>query len=90
MMLGFSIYDSIFEQTPLGSILAPYAAEAALYYRQTADTLAQLLPRFPFPHGGEPNDPQEAELAIRLLIKAKSEETNGVTVLKKCSTSDYP
>jgi hypothetical protein len=75
--------NSIFGQTPLGSILAPYAAEAALYYRQTSDTLAQLLPRFPFPHGGEPNDPQEAELAIQLLIKAKSEETNGVTIMKK-------
>jgi hypothetical protein len=75
--------DTVFGKTPLGAELAPLAAEAALHYRETADALAELAERFPFPRGGEPNDREEAEWAIPRLIRAREAETKGVAVMQR-------
>ncbi|QGQ94217.1 hypothetical protein EHS13_04505 [Paenibacillus psychroresistens] len=75
--------ESIFSQTSLGSQLAPLALEAAAHYSVIAETLSELLLRFPFPQGGEPNNQQEAEHAIKLLNKVKTSEINGLAVMSQ-------
>jgi hypothetical protein len=75
--------NSIFGQTSLGSELALLATEAALYYNQVAEALALMQLIFPYPNGGEPNDPFEAEQAIKYLVQARGAETKGLVVMKQ-------
>lgn len=67
------------EKTEFGEL----AKEAAIYYEEVADALRHFQRLFPHPHGGEPNDPVNAEEAIRLLELAKKNETLGVAVLER-------
>lgn len=57
--------------------------EAAQYYEKVAEALQLFQQRFPHPHGGEPNDPENAKEAIRLLELAKENETLGVALLER-------
>lgn len=59
------------------------AEEAAAHFEDTAASLWILHEMFPFPRGGEPNDPGEADRAIQLLKQAKEAETKGIEVLEK-------
>jgi hypothetical protein len=59
------------------------AAEAAEHYAVVAEGFRQLRELFPFPQGGNPKDPETADHAIKLLIKAKEAETRGVEVLEQ-------
>ncbi|WP_460319628.1 hypothetical protein [Paenibacillus sp. YSY-4.3] len=59
------------------------AEEAAAHYEKAAEAFIAFRQLFPHPHGGEPNDPVNAEEAIRLLEQAKASETSGVTVLEQ-------
>jgi hypothetical protein len=67
------------EKTEFGEL----AKEAAIYYEEVTDALRHFQRLFPHPHGGEPNDPGNAEEAIRLLELAKKNETLGVAVLER-------
>ncbi len=55
------------------------AAEAKTVF----EALAKMLPSFPFPQGGTPNDPETAKQAIGLLSEAREAEEAGVAVLER-------
>lgn len=57
--------------------------KAAASARATADRLEQLCAMFPFPSGGEPNNPAQADKAIQLLLSAKESERETVAILEK-------
>ena len=59
------------------------ALEAAGHYETAAENLERMMERFPFPAGGQPNDPAVAEEAIRLLRRASAAEESGVRVLRR-------
>ncbi|CAM3594591.1 hypothetical protein [Marinicrinis lubricantis] len=59
------------------------AGDAAVHYDRVADHLAEFVTRFPFPQGGDPNDPAEAAEAVRILTDARSNEEQGVEVLER-------
>lgn len=59
------------------------AEEAAAHYEKVAEALLRFQQLFPHPHGGEPNEPANAEEAIRLLEQAKEKEMLGVAVLEQ-------
>ncbi|WP_051251374.1 hypothetical protein [Paenibacillus harenae] len=60
-----------------------WAKEAAEHYEEVAETFRVFQQLFPHPHGGEPNDPANAEEAVRLLERAKESEASGVAVLER-------
>jgi hypothetical protein len=60
-----------------------FAGEAAEHYAVVADKFAEMLALFPFPHGGNPKDPETADQAIQWLRQAKEAEEKGVAVLEK-------
>jgi hypothetical protein len=57
-------------------------SEAAEQY-QSAALFRELSSLFPFPSGGEPNDPANSERAIRLLQLAKQHEQQAVSLLER-------
>ncbi|MFC5467486.1 hypothetical protein ACFPPD_02070 [Cohnella suwonensis] len=59
------------------------AEEAAVHYDKVAEAFIEFQQLFPFPQGGEPNDPANAEEAIRLLEQAKVDEASRVAVLER-------
>ncbi|WP_284645465.1 hypothetical protein [Paenibacillus silviterrae] len=59
------------------------AGEAAVHYAKTAATLVELRQMFPFPQGGQPDDPAAADRAAQLLRTAKEAETLGIEVLER-------
>ncbi|WP_274648566.1 hypothetical protein [Paenibacillus humicola] len=59
------------------------AAEAGRHFAAAAEAFNELRRMFPFPQGGSPKDPAEADKAIHLLQTAKEAETAGVEVLEK-------
>lgn len=59
------------------------AEKAAVHYEKVAESLLEFQQLFPHPHGGEPNEPANAEAAIRLLEQAKASEASGVAVLEQ-------
>lgn len=59
------------------------AAEAATHYGKTAAALIEMREMFPFPQGGQPDDPGTAERAVELLRAAKGAEEQGVKVLER-------
>lgn len=70
-------------EKPLERDLRALADQAASHYADVASALSQMRLRFPFPHGGEPNAPGEAEVAVPLLRQAKAAEEQGVQVLEQ-------
>jgi hypothetical protein len=60
-----------------------HAGEAAQHYEVTAEALGGLKELFPFPKGGQPKDPDSADLAILLLRQAQEAETKGVEQLEQ-------
>lgn len=58
------------------------AAEAANHYEQVAEALHPLAEMFPFPHGGEPDNDDNAEKAIHQLTEAKLSEEKGIDILE--------
>lgn len=61
--------------------------EAAETYRQLAQTFAELHVLFPYPEGGNPNDPKVSPQAIALLEKAKKLEIRGAEQLENLSNA---
>jgi RNA polymerase sigma factor (sigma-70 family) len=61
------------------------AAEAAGWYENIAAALGELCGLFPFPTGGSPNDPVQAEMAIQILERVKQEEEAAISELIKLS-----
>lgn len=59
------------------------AKGAAEHYDKVAEVFVEFQQLFPHPHGGEPNDPANAEVAIRLLEQAKLDEASGVAILER-------
>lgn len=59
------------------------AMEARKHYAVVAEAFDELRGMFPFPSGGSPKDPDQADRAIRLLQTAKQAETAGVEALEK-------
>ena len=57
--------------------------EALPYFEQVAEALRIFQLHFPHPHGGEPNDPDQAAEAIKLLKTARDRETAGIAVLER-------
>ncbi|MBD2869416.1 hypothetical protein [Paenibacillus arenilitoris] len=60
-----------------------HAGEAAARYGTVAEALGRLRELFPFPEGGRPKDPAEADRAIRLLRQAREAEEEGVRQLEQ-------
>ncbi|WGU94360.1 hypothetical protein QJQ58_28375 [Paenibacillus dendritiformis] len=58
-------------------------AEAAKHYGAVAEALRGLQRLFPFPQGGEPNDPASASEAEALLKAAKAAEEQGGVALER-------
>mgnify|MGYP001362355374 CR=1 FL=1 len=63
--------------------LRSLASQAGGRYDAVADELAELTLRFPFPTGGNPNDPEQAEAAIANLTTARAAEEQGVAKLEE-------
>jgi hypothetical protein len=61
------------------------AAEAARWYENIAAALGELCSLFPFPTGGSPNDPVQAEIGIQILERVKQEEEAAISELIKLS-----
>ncbi|MFD2043545.1 hypothetical protein ACFSTA_04060 [Ornithinibacillus salinisoli] len=59
------------------------AAEASKHYSVVADSLVELRLMFPFPQGGNPQDPEVADRAIRLLRRAQEAESQGIKILER-------
>ena len=59
------------------------AAEAAAHYQRVADSLVLLREMFPFPQGGDPADPANADRAAELLRAAHEAESQGIAVLEQ-------
>jgi hypothetical protein len=62
------------------------AEEAAFHYEKVADVFRVFQHLFPHPHGGDPNDVENANEAIRLLENAKENEAIGVVLLERMYT----
>ncbi|MCR2805763.1 RNA polymerase sigma factor [Paenibacillus soyae] len=62
---------------------AALALEAAGHYETAAENLERMTERFPFPAGGQPDDPAVAEEAIHLLKRASAAEESGVRALRR-------
>jgi hypothetical protein len=60
-----------------------FASEAATHYSKTAAALVEMRELFPFPHGGQPDDPVVADRAVQLLREAKEVEVLGVEVMER-------
>ncbi|WP_042160904.1 hypothetical protein [Paenibacillus gorillae] len=58
------------------------AKEAAIHYDKVADALAEYSLLFPFPKGGDPNSPDQAEKGIQYLSEARAAEAKGVACLE--------
>ncbi|WP_253298018.1 RNA polymerase sigma factor [Paenibacillus sp. MSJ-34] len=56
--------------------------EAAALYREMSVPLDELQRMFPFPEGGRPNDPAQAERAAHLLQSVESLERQAVALLR--------
>lgn len=69
-------------QSVLEQRIVTLADEAAVHFRKTAVVLNQMRTMFPFPHGGEPNDAEQADKAIQLIHVAKAAEIQGVEVME--------
>ncbi|WP_199614465.1 hypothetical protein [Paenibacillus alkalitolerans] len=63
--------------------LSSLAGKAAVHYDNVADRLGEFVVRFPFPNGGDPNNPEEAAAAVRILREARAEEEQGVRLLEQ-------
>lgn len=59
------------------------AEQAAGHYQAVFDTLVGLPPLYPFPQGGHPNLPANADYSIGLLQRAKQAESRGVEALER-------
>ncbi|NIK77072.1 hypothetical protein FHS15_002197 [Paenibacillus castaneae] len=59
------------------------AAKAAAHYEKTAAALIGIREMFPFPQGGQPDDPATAVRAVELLRAAKETEGQGIEVLER-------
>lgn len=70
-------------ETSLERDIVALADEAAAHFEQAASALGAMRAMFPFPHGGEPNDPNEADAAIRLLKQTKTAEEQAVSVMER-------
>ncbi|WP_158606627.1 hypothetical protein [Paenibacillus ginsengarvi] len=73
-------------QSALVRRLLPLAHQAALQYGKVADALGEMRSMFPFPHGGEPNQRDQAERAIDLIRAAQAEEIRGIEVMERMLT----
>ncbi|TCZ75242.1 hypothetical protein E0485_17725 [Paenibacillus albiflavus] len=60
-----------------------FASEAAEHYERTATSLVEMREMFPFPQGGQPNDPATADRAVELLRIAKEAESKGIEALER-------
>lgn len=63
--------------------MAETAGEAMKHYEEVAAALGELHGMFPFPHGGNPAEPAAADAAIRLLVRAKGAEEQGLRCLAR-------
>jgi RNA polymerase sigma factor (sigma-70 family) len=66
---------------------AAVAGEAVMRYEAVAEALSKFSVLFPFPAGGSPNDPAEAEAGVKLLDQAMIAEEAGVKVLERLRQS---
>lgn len=63
--------------------ILPAFRHAAAQYTTIAETYAELSRLFPFPAGGEPNEPANGKQAIALLEQLESEEREAVKLLEE-------
>lgn len=62
--------------------IRPTIREAADLYRQMAETYAELCRLFPFPAGGEPNDPTQGRRTVEFLQSIEKQERQAVALLE--------
>ncbi|MGG1662302.1 RNA polymerase sigma factor [Brevibacillus sp. NRS-1366] len=62
--------------------IRPVLQEASTLYGQMADEYAKLSKLFPFPAGGEPNEPEQSKQAIALLQGIESQERKAIALLR--------
>ncbi|OPA80988.1 hypothetical protein BVG16_01165 [Paenibacillus selenitireducens] len=58
------------------------ASEAAAHFKKTAAALVEMREMFPFPQGGQPDEPTAANRAVELLRAAREAEEQGIQVLE--------
>jgi len=69
--------------TPNDATARVLLCEAARHYSAVARSFEALRMLFPFPSGGDPANPAQADAAIRLLQEAKEAETEGLAFLQQ-------
>ncbi|WP_408010552.1 hypothetical protein ACJROX_09690 [Pseudalkalibacillus sp. A8] len=60
-----------------------FAGIASKHYEDVSKQLLEFRNMFPFPVGGEPNDPDNRKRAIGILKKTKKYEQRGIETLEK-------
>lgn len=71
------------QEDGIGREMSGLAQDASAHYRHAADALVTMHGMFPFPQGGEPNEPGQADRAISLLSVAEEAEKQGVELLER-------
>ncbi|TCZ76560.1 RNA polymerase sigma factor [Paenibacillus albiflavus] len=69
--------------SPEADQIRTLCADAAAVYKQIAEELDKLVTRFPFPVGGEPNNPAMLEENIKELENIKALEQQAVAILEQ-------
>ncbi|WP_018758012.1 RNA polymerase sigma factor [Paenibacillus terrigena] len=72
-------------ETPSDGHVRELSGTAAATYTQIAEQLQELHQMFPFPMGGEPNDPARAERSIQILQSVHALEVQAVATLEQMS-----
>lgn len=63
--------------------IRPLVRESSRLYEQIADEFALLAKMFPFPAGGQPNDPPHAQEAIAAIGRIQEKERDAVALLEE-------
>lgn len=66
-----------------GGQVMQLASRAAVCYARVHESLSAVNQLFPFPSGGDPNEPARSKQAIALLGQAKQAEFEGVALLQE-------
>ncbi len=75
--------DSWIGDTPLDVNMREWSLAAAGIYSQISEHLQEMHQMFPFPMGGEPNDPARATRSIQILQSVEALEHEAVATLEQ-------
>ncbi len=79
-------FEDISHKESINDDVRHLAKQTSQKYGEIAEHLNQLVRMFPFPQGGNPNDPLEAKRAIEILYDAKGKEEQVIKILEEMLT----